>query len=281
MMHPQNGCIFFFETMPKLKEIIELVERIAPPVLAEEWDNSGLQVGDPGAAVSSVLIALDPVREVLDEARKAGAGLLITHHPFFFSPIRSLDLSKGQGALLNTAVREGIAIYSAHTSLDKARPGVSDALAVLLGLKKTGPIEQDLGWPSGFGLGRVGDLPKKASVRELALKLKKALGSDRLRCAGDPERLVKRVAVCGGSGAVLIDAALAAGAEAYVTGDIKYHDALYASEEGLTILDAGHYYTERYCLDWFAKALKGAFNEAGFRIKVEVSGAQSGPWTDL
>jgi len=267
--------------MPKLKEIIDLIERVAPPVLAEEWDNSGLQVGDPGASVGSVLIALDPVREVVDEARNIGAGLLITHHPFFFSPVRSLDLSKGQGALLNTAVREGIAIYSAHTSLDKAKPGVSDALAGILGLKNTGPIEQDLGWPSGFGLGRVGDLRKKTSIREIALKFKKALGSDRLRLAGGPERLVKRVAVCGGSGAGLIDAALAAGAEAYVTGDIKYHDALYASEAGLALLDAGHFYTERYCLDWFAKALKGLFNEAGFRIKVEVSGAQSGPWMDL
>jgi putative NIF3 family GTP cyclohydrolase 1 type 2 len=98
---------------------------------------------------------------VLDEARKAGAGLLITHHPFFFSPIRSLDLSKGQGALLNTAVREGIAIYSAHTSLDKARPGVSDALAGILGLKKTGPIEQDLGWPSGLAWGVWGTSRRK------------------------------------------------------------------------------------------------------------------------
>jgi dinuclear metal center YbgI/SA1388 family protein len=267
--------------MPKLKEIIELVEKLAPPVLAEEWDNSGLQVGDPSASITSVLVALDPVREVMEEARKTNAGLLITHHPFFFSPVRSFDLSKGQGALLNMAIREGIAIYSAHTSLDKARPGVSDALAGILGLKKTGPIEQDLGWPSGFGLGRVGDLPKKTSVRELALKFKKALGSDMLRLTGDPERLVKRVAVCGGSGAGLIDAALAAGAEAYITGDIKYHEALYASEVGLSIMDAGHFYTERYCLDWFAKAIKGLFNEAGFRIKVEVCGAQSGPWMDL
>jgi dinuclear metal center YbgI/SA1388 family protein len=267
--------------MPTLKEIIPVIEGLAPPGLAADWDNSGLQVGDPGAEVKKVLVALDPVPAVIKEAAAMKAGLVVAHHPLFFGKVRGLDLSHGTGAVVKAAVDAGIALYSAHTSFDSAPSGVSDALARQLGLTKARPLQPAPGWPSGCGIGRVGGLPGRRNVRDVALKLKAALGLERVRLVGDPEKPVKRAALCGGSGADFIEAAHGAGADLYVTGDVKYHDALKALELGMAVLDIGHFASESPSVPHLARLLTAAFRKKGWKIKVEVSRAQSEPWSYL
>ena len=181
--------------------------------------------------------------------------------------------------MVRAAVTGGIAVYSAHTSLDSAPNGVSDVLAGLLGLRKTRPLQPAAGWPAGYGLGRVGDLPVRMKVREAAGRIKSALGLGTVRLTGDPERTVTRVAVCGGSGADLIDDALAAAAGLYVTGDVKYHDALKAVELGLAILDVGHFASEYIVVPRFAERLSAAFKKKGWTVKVHVSKVQGEPWS--
>ena len=203
--------------MPTLKEVIAVIEELAPPALAADWDNSGLQLGDPSADVTGVLVALDPSADVIAEAKNASCNLLVAHHPLFFRPVKSFDLSHGQGLILREAVKSGIAVYSAHTSLDRAPGGVNDALAAPLGLKDAKPLQKVQGWPEGYGFGVVGELPDAMTVRELAEKLKTLLGVASVKLVGDPDRLVRRLSLCGGSGSDLLGAAVSAGADAYIT----------------------------------------------------------------
>lgn len=271
---------FHFE-MPKLYEIIQVIEKIAPPGLASEWDNSGLQIGDSGADVKRVLVALDPLTEVVEEAARLGCGLVLAHHPLFFRPLKRLDLSAGQGAVVGAAVRAGVAVYSAHTSLDRVPDGVSGALADALGLKKTAVLEQADGWPKGYGFGKVGVPAKKTTARGIAEHAKIALGVASVRITGDPDRPVKKVAVCGGSGSELIGAALASGADCFVTGDVKYHDALGAQGTGLVVVDIGHFGSELPVVERMAGLLDKAFKSARLKVDVMVSGVQSEPWTSV
>jgi len=267
--------------MPKLKEIITAIESVAPPSLAEGWDNCGLQFGHPDAVVRRVMVALDPTAEAVKEASDFGAGLLITHHPFFFGTVRRLNLDFGQGLALSQAVRAGVAVYSAHTSFDRANPGVSDSLADVLGLVDRRPIEQAPGRMAGFGLGRIGELPEEMTVGDAAQVMKDDLGCASVRLVGDIDRVVKRVAVCGGSGGSLMDEVIEAGAGLYITGDVKYHEALKALEAGICVLDVGHYHSERHALPLFARLLIDRLGEVGLDIDVTVSDLKAEPWTDI
>jgi len=265
--------------MPGLKDILMCVEELAPPALAEGWDNSGLQVGGEDREISGVLVALDPLPCVVEEAVRSGCGLIVSHHPLFFRPLRVLDLGQAQGAVAGMAIREGISIYSAHTSLDKVPYGVSEALARPLGMTRTAPIVQAEGWPRGFGLGKVGELPEPMTALELAERLREAFGLKDARLTGDPDRRVSRVALCGGSGSDLIPDAKAAGADIYVTGDIKYHEALDESDGGMCVLDVGHYASELPVVKHFASLLKGAVEQKDWDVKVTPATPVGEPWT--
>lgn len=267
--------------MPKLREIVEVIEKLAPPGLASDWDNSGLQVGDPDVDVSRVLVALDPLPEVIAEAMRGKCGLVLAHHPLFFRPLKKLDLSYGQGAVVKAAVRAGVAIYSAHTSLDRIPDGVSGTLADRLGIRKTTVLEQADGWPKGYGYGKVGELARKTTAAAFAIAAKDALGVASVRIIGDPDRSVKKVAVCGGSGSDLTGAALASGADCFVTGDVKYHEALSALDAGLAVLDVGHFGSELPVVERMAGLLDKAFNSARLKVDIMVSGAQSEPWVSV
>ncbi|MBI5696630.1 MAG: Nif3-like dinuclear metal center hexameric protein [Nitrospirae bacterium] len=267
--------------MTTLAQIIAVIETLAPPALAAEWDNSGLQVGDPSAEVDRVMVALDPLPEIVSGAAGLGAGLLVSHHPLFFRPLRGLDLDKGVGATVGAAVKSGVAVYSAHTSLDRIPEGVSYALAKPLGLRKAGPLDQAAGWPAGYGYGRIGDLPGRLSVAGVAAKLKAAFGLKGVRLIGDPGVMADRVAVCGGSGADFIGEAASAGADIYITGDVKYHDALKALELGIAVLDIGHFGSEMPVVPHLAGMLKKAFGKKGWDVEILVSKGQAEPWSQL
>jgi dinuclear metal center YbgI/SA1388 family protein len=344
-------------TLVRVAQIAEAVERTAPLPLAEEWDNCGLQVGDPAAAVGRVLVALTPLPEVYEEAEEKGADFLLFHHPLIFDPLKSILTSSYPGDLLARAIRNGLAVYAAHTSYDVAPAGVSVALAKTLALRgplrvlsprgvlrklvvfvpeenvdavakalaeagagairdytectfrtqgrgtfrggeganpylgEKGRLEEveevrvetvvpahaiqravdaatsahpyeevalDVypveGSPEGCGYGRLGTLPERLTAEELRDHVSESLGFPS-RLVADPGRQIETVAVLGGSGSSFIPEVAVSGAQAYVTGDVDYHDALLAESLGLAVIDAGHAATELPSLEPLALQL--------------------------
>jgi dinuclear metal center YbgI/SA1388 family protein len=250
-----------------------------PPGWAEDWDRVGLVVGEPEAQVTRVLCVVDCVPETLDEALAAGAELIVAHHPLLLRGVNSVATTSGKGRLVHRMIRAGVALFVAHTNADVAAPGVSDALADRLGLTDPRPLRPSTGTAAGAGrgTGRVGELPVPSTLAGLA-----ALAADRLpatawgvRAAGDPDRPVRTVAVCGGSGDAFLADARLAGADAYLTADLRHHVASeYLAEGGPALLDAAHWATERPWLDPLADRLA---TELG--ISALASDLDTDPWT--
>lgn len=216
----------------KVRDLVDWIGEIAPWELAEEWDNVGLLVGRPDREVDRALIALDLTSDLLDEADRIGAQLIITHHPVLFAARRTLREDDPEGALLCRMVRRGISLIAAHTNFDNADPGLNGALADVLGLGAHEPIEHGL---------RVGLFD--GTLFELKRRAQAELG-DVIRVYGDETRSLRRVCVCGGAGGMYWKEARASGSDAYLTGEMRYHDALEALSLGMCVLEAGHRATE-------------------------------------
>jgi len=266
--------------MPKLKEVIQQIEEMFPPTLAAQWDNTGLQLGDPEWEVKKVMIALDPLPEVLREAAGKKINLVVTHHPLFFDPIKSLDLSRGNGLAVTTSIKNKIAVYAAHTSFDRASGGLNDFLSERLGLLGTRPLEPMEG-NRDEGFGRIGSLKKPISAKALAERVKKALSLQEVRLTGELTRKINAVALCGGSGADLLELAADSGADAFITGDVKYHQALTALARGICLIDAGHQGTELPAMEPLAARNREKFREKALGISVENCTTQIAPWKNL
>lgn len=228
--------------MPTVREIAAVIESFAPLRLQEDYDNAGLQIGDPSMQCTSVLICLDVTEEVVAEAVARGCNLIVSHHPLLFKGLKSVTGKSPVERIVAETIRRGIAVYSAHTNLDSAREGVSYEIAHTLGLRNLEVLESNPG-EEGTGLGVVGDIdaiPKMEFLR----KVKKTFGVRGLRYSAQTSRLVvRRVAVCGGAGASLIGRAAAVGADTYVTADLKYHDFTTWGPD-LLLADIGHYESE-------------------------------------
>lgn len=359
----------------KCQTVISLIEKFAPKILAEDWDNVGLQVGDPAQDLAGILITLDVNSQVIREAVKVGANLIVSHHPIIFKPVKNLRSDLPQGRMVADLIKNDIGVYCAHTNLDSASEGVNQVLAELLGLQEVEILNPDkneklykivvfipedylepvreamtkngAGWignysdctfyvygtgtfkacegcnpfigevgtlekaaearletivresqlnrviramitahpyeevaydiyplqntSGSYGLGRVGRLPQKVSLAQFMEQVKKALDIHTLRYGGNPQDEVKKVAVCGGSGAGLMHKAAFAGADVLLTGDLKYHEAQQALELGLAFVDAGHFATENPIVYRLAKWLNAALAEEGLSLPVHIS----------
>jgi len=356
---------------PRISDLVGITGKIAPIHFAESWDNVGLQLGDPVAQASRIMVALDPGRPAIEAAIEARCQLLITHHPFIFTPLKKITAADETGRLTILALKHNLSIISLHTNLDIANGGVNDLLAGRLGiqggepLKITGGAEfvkMVLFVPRGFeekllaalspfmppignyrdcsfqaegtgrftplegarpfvgevgsghaepesrlelllmkdrigaavaalkgahpyeepaydlypvlnqgaprGLGRIGHLREPVAAGAFAKEVRERLGASGVRLVGDPQRQVKKVAVCGGSGASLLHDAARKGADILVTGDVKYHEAREAEALGVALLDAGHFATERLMVEGLGAQLKRAL--AGRRFEAEV-----------
>jgi len=262
----------------KLADVIAVLEKAYPPETAEKWDAVGLVCGDPGEEVTRVLVCVDPMSSTVDEAVESGAQLLLAHHPLLLRGVNGVPADDPKGALVHKLIRNRAALYCAHTNADSALPGVSDALALALGLTVTGPL--DPAEPTGdTGLGRVGELPEAEPLRVFAQRVADALPAtvQGVRAAGDPERLVKRVAVCGGAGDSLLDAVKHAGVDAYVTADLRHHPASeHVESGGPALVDVAHWASEWPWCEQAAEILREAF---GGRVDVLVSTRRTDPWT--
>ncbi|NLC12091.1 MAG: Nif3-like dinuclear metal center hexameric protein [Firmicutes bacterium] len=359
------------------------MEELAPSAFALEGDPTGLQWGDPDQEVKGILLALDFNKDVLQEALDSGCNMVISHHPYLFRPLSSLDLRRQETNLLYRALQHGIILLSAHTNLDVAPLGVNYVLADLLQLEErellrvTGrekllklvvyvPVGHEdkvrdalgkagAGWVGNYshctfqtrgtgtflpgegaepflgekgdlnkvdeyrletilparlknkvlksmlkvhpyeevaydlyqlqnegkpyGLGWVGTLPRKMTLSELAQIVKSRLAARQLRVLGEGERKVERVAVVGGSGGEFITDALRCRAEVLITGDIKYHDAQLAERRGLFLIDAGHDYTERPAMSFWARLLDKELRQRGYSVGVKSADAPAWSWS--
>lgn len=366
-------------------DLVSLIHEFAPQDRALPGDVTGLQWGDLSREVPVMLLALDFSAEVLAEALRVGAKFIFTHHPFLYRPLNRIDFNDKREALVVRALKEDITLYCAHTNLDVAPQGVSQALGELFGLKKIRPLfvtgKEELeklvvfipeghedkvrdalaaagaGWIGNYshctyqllgtgtfmpregtspfigtqgtlekvreyrletilfrrdrkkvlealfkahpyeevaydlyplsnegqvwGLGRIGQLEEKVTLRELAKRCYKLLQPGVIKILGDPQRTVGKVAVLGGSGSDYVEHALLNGADVFISGDIKFHDAQKAAYAGLALIDAGHDATERPVLPVLARFLKERLKKADFATEVIVSREAGVQWHTL
>jgi len=279
---------------PTVADIIKVLDSVAPPALAEAWDNVGLQVGDPGRTVKNIWIALDPTYPVVKAACRRKIDLLITHHPLLFKPLQSLNFRTPVGSIIDLAVRHHLAIFAAHTNLDSALGGVNDILAGRIGLYDLKPLVraqepqrfQDNDDPPGLpdqgpGLGRVGRLGSASDLETLARKIKNELELPHLKLAGDPALPVEKVAVCSGSGAGLLADFFACGAQVYISGDLRYHDARDIEASNLGLIDIGHFASEHLIVRVLADKLAGIFADSKINATVKACEIEKEPFTVL
>lgn len=369
----------------KCGEIFRLIEEMAPPYLAENWDNSGLQVGDPRVEVERVMLALDVNLKVAREAKTRDCRLIVSHHPLLFKPPGSIRFDRSEGELIAYLVKNNLHVYAAHTNLDNAADGVSKALAEELGLKKLALLSQSgrerflklavfvppehgeavhsamseagAGWIGNYshcafltrgagtfkplpgtnpyigktgvleqvaeikietilpdsklepvlramleahpyeevaydlyelvnsgpayGAGRAGELADTVSFRQFAENVKSALGLPSLRLGGSLDDPVRKVAVCGGSGADFWKDALRAGADVFVTGDMKYHTAQDMLAAGLKFVDPGHYGTEAVILPVLQRFLARRCLEKNMDVEILLAQTNTDPFAYL
>ncbi|MGA2402025.1 MAG: Nif3-like dinuclear metal center hexameric protein [Syntrophobacteraceae bacterium] len=267
--------------MVRIKDIFQWIDSWAPFRYAESWDNCGIQVGNPQSPVTRVLVALDPASSVLGEAQGLGCQCVVTHHPLLLRPINSVRTDSWPGSIIMQALISGIGIIAAHTNLDAARGGTNARLKELLGLHAARPLDAEAGLCGDeqyVGMGLVGLLRTEATVESLAGKLNEVLGGAVVRITGDPQKQIARVAVCAGSGGGMIGKVLAAGAEVFITGDMKYHDARLAEESALAVIDIGHFASEKLVLEPFGDFLRSKAKSEGAELEVFVSKSEKDPF---
>lgn len=356
---------------PTVKEIIEIIEKIAPPDIALPGDPVGLQCGQPDRPVARLMLALDATLETVAQATECKADLLVTHHPLLFEPLTPKNIHGPDGRAFTRAILEELAVYTAHTNLDASPQGINVSLADMLDLRRrvflqeggqqpfkvvvfvphedlrrvqtaafnagagrignysgcsfategTGSFHPEAGAspvigktgrsetvpevrlevtvPSGAlaavlsevrrvhpyeepavdvyplaagnnstGLGIVGDLPRRSTAGRIAEKVVSTLKAGSVRLVGKKGIRVGKVAVCAGSGASLIDSAAAAGAQLYITGDVRYHDARRAEEKGIGLLDVGHFAPESYGVRKFGELLGQTLAGLGLEVQL-------------
>ena len=256
--------------IPSVKDILNLLNEIAPFDLAEEWDNSGLQIGSPDQPVGKMLMALDPTLEVVQEALSQKAQLLLTHHPLIFKTISSINLGLYPGQVILEAIKGNLSIISAHTNLDLAENGINQMLARLFELQNT-EILQINNHPAQplLGLGRIGNLPSSRPLGKIAKWVKDKIGATHVSVVGEGEKPISRVAVVGGSGGSMVSQAFQRGADLLITGDIGHHDCLKAMSLGLGLIDSGHFLTEWSALRIFKDFMQREMFDLGWEIQIE------------
>lgn len=265
--------------MPNMDEIKSALERIAPPGLAEEWDNSGFQVRiTDGRQIRRILVSLEISGDVVSEAISKGADMIVTHHPLIFGKISKVDDKQITGNYLIRLIQAGISVYSAHTSFDSALNGTNQYLAEQLGLEEIRPLAPSaLPGAEDCGMGRTGVFSEPLSFEAFMQRLVSACDRNIYRIAGKAPESVSKVSLCTGAGAEFIGAAAENGSDVYITGDVKYHDARDACETGVCVVDAGHFGTENIFSENFAAQLRAQKIEG---LEVLVSESDLNPFRE-
>lgn len=243
----------------KCSEIVKQLDKVIPESLALDWDHVGLWLGRPDRSISKILVALEINERVADYAIENGAQMIITHHPYLFRGIHSITADTEQGRTIMKLIRADICCYNAHTNYDMIPGGMADQFARRLGLLPEQPLDEVRDYflsdeqVRKIGIGRICSVEGGISMTQLCAKIKANYGMKTLevypadRTSDNP--VFYRVAVSPGSGKSVIEPALALKADVLITADVGYHDALYAAENGMTLINAGHYGTEHLFVD--------------------------------
>ncbi len=243
--------------MAECGKIIEKMNELAPESLAFGWDNVGLMVGDRKKEIKKILFALDCYEEVIDEAIQHNADMIVTHHPFIFGKIKNLDYDLPLTKKIVKAIKNDIAVYSAHTNLDIAKGGTNSVLFERLSLQR----EEPFAISEGSEIGKVGFLKEEVTFKDFIDFVKKELKAEYVTVNGEMNKKIYKIALCTGSGGEFISEAINKGCDCYITGDIKYHDAQKAFENGLCLIDATHYLTEVIVLDCLCEYIRKSFSD--------------------
>jgi dinuclear metal center YbgI/SA1388 family protein len=229
-----------------VREFYGELTKYFPEELREAWDNDGIMCcADSSVEIENVLITLDVTEEIVDYAIERGFNLIISHHPLIFKPLGAITEDNNISRKVIKLINNNIAVFSFHTRADKADGGVNDILAGLLGLTNVEPFGEG-------DLGRIGDLAEECELDVFSDLIKTKLSADGIRVA-DGYDTVKRVAVVGGDGKGYVNAAIAHGADTYVSGRIGYNVMEEAPERAINLIEAGHYYTEFPITSYFAE----------------------------
>lgn len=258
--------------MATVRELITALDTAYPQWLAEDWDAVGLTCGRLDAEVDTVLLAVDPLPQIVDEAIACGAQLIVTHHPLFLRGVHEVAATHAKGEVITRCIENGIALFSAHTNADHACPGVSDALAQALGLGDLRPLVADAR-DSALGTGRVGSLAAPMTLQAFGSLVAGALPATAhgVRIAGDLSCEVHTVAVCGGAGDSFLAHASRV-ADVYVTSDLRHHRAQdHLVDGGCALIDVAHWASEWPWLEQAAAVIGGT-------VRTVVSTTPTDPW---
>ena len=265
----------------KLSQLLEAAESLWPTAGAESWDAPGLVCGSADQSLSRVLFTVDVTAAVVDEAIDGGFDLIIAHHPYLMRGVTNVNEQTAKGAVLAKAIRHGVAILAAHTNADIVENGVSDVLARALGLSQSAPLVPTDS-SKNIGHGRIGNLAETVTLGDFTRHIARVLPATAtgVRVAGDYDRAISRVALCGGAGDSFIAAAIDANADVYVTSDLRHHPVQDAIELGATgqsapaIIDISHWAAEWLWLEVAAQQMTGIFEG----LQVVVSQLRTDPW---
>ena len=235
-----------------VRQIVDIIESVAPLSSQEVWDNSGLQVGSYDAQVRRVLLCTDVSEAVLEEAIRRDCGLVISHHPLLFHGLKTIQKKTWQERCVVMAIKHEINIYSSHTSMDNYSRGVSGRMAERMGIRDYTILAKSA---DEIGLGVIGDLEKPISKQMLLSLVKDAFRAPVIRYTdGGIVKMVQRVALCGGAGSEFVDEAIRQGAEAYISADFRYHEFQQVCDS-IMVMDIGHFESEQFTKEIFGELI--------------------------
>ncbi len=256
-----------------IKEVVSIIESIAPLQQAYEWDNSGLQI-KCSERVNNILITLDVTPQTVAEAIENDCDMILSHHPLIFSAMKSVDIDEYTDSIVMQLIKNGISLYCAHTSFDRTPGGLNDVLAQELGLADIETIEG-----AGEGLLRIGRLEKRLSVSELAGRVKETLSCSHVILTDVDPGGIEMVGVIGGSGGDFAAAAKKHGAQALITGEAKHSHHLEAKGLGILIVEAGHYTTEKLFSKVLLSGLQLGIDEVQLHLGLKSSDQSGAPYS--
>ena len=264
----------------KVKDLMRIMEEYAPLKYKEDFDNVGLMVGDPECEVDSILVALDCTMSIIEEAKDKGCNFILTHHPLLFIKPKSITTKTLQGRKIIELIRNDINLYSSHTNLDSAKDGINDLIVKLLEFDNWQIIDEKIDDSSGekIGIGRIVNLSSPVTLEELCNKVKDALHISMLKYSGRDNAVVQRIAVINGSGDDFLYKAKALGADCIITGDTTYHYVSDLNEEGVSVIDVGHFESEWPGMQIVGIWLQNKINFAGYDNKVYISEKANSPY---
>ena len=258
----------------KIQKVVDALEQFAPLPLQEGYDNAGLQVGlTETVEVSGALLCLDVTEDVVDEAIEHGCNLIISHHPLIFRKLSRISDENYVQRTVTKAIKNDITIVAMHTNMDAASGGVNYKIAEKMGLENLHFLssEKEVNGIKG-GDGVIGELAEGIAADDLVCLLRERFGVESVQCNQLLRRRIKKVALCGGAGSFLLDDAIRAGADAFVTGEMGYHE-FFGHEQEIQICVIGHYQSEQFTSEIFREII----NERCPEVKCVISQINTNP----